>query len=910
MTKQNVLIHAFNRGETSAAALARVDQEKMRLAADTQENLLPFVIGKAMMRPATGYLGASRNNNKARYLPFIKRLTDTAMVEMTDGYMRIWVSDAVISRSSVSSALTNGDMSSATGWTLTATNATSSISGGVLTLACPNRGTNALAKQTVTVAGGDQNVEHALRIVVTRGPVVFEVGSSDGNDDYVTRSELETGTHSLAFTPTGNFYLKFSTRSETQVIVDSCTVEASGAVEIAGPWTEAQLWDTNYVQSADVVFLAHESWQTRKIERRSTRSWSLVLYKTNDGPFALQSSVDAKIKITPAATYGNTTLSSDGPVFKTTDIGSLYQVSPAGFDPINPLAGSATYTDAVRVNGITPDNAVGFDVSGTWVGTLTVQRSLDGPDSGFEDTTTTFTVNGTATVTPAATLNNVEHWYRIGFNSGDYTSGVAICEIDVVSTTGADDQATSGNTGIFRVTSYNSDTSVNVEVLKPPSNNSGTVNWRRGEWSDRRGWPSALAFHDGRFYLDAFDRFAGSVSDAYSSFDLEEEGDSGPVIRSIATSGLVPRCNGMVSLQRLIFLTEGSEVSARSSNFDAPMTPTDITLRDCGTIGAGRGPALKIDKHAVYIGASERHLYKLMYDFNSQDYDSSPLAELNEDYGGDRIMTMAYQQAQRQQYIWGVRDDGEAFAVLYRPSQDVEAVVPILSGAASGLIEDVCVIRSRTEDRVYFSVKRTINGATVRYLEKLSLQSEAVGSSTTKLGDAGTLTTGPTSTVTATHLAGETGLVGWGTTGGVAKPITGLSADGSGSISLGASYSNVWVGLPYTGRYKSAKLAYGAQGGTALLQKKIISQIGLLLADTHRDALTVGRDFDNLFGFTLTDTGENTLSDANAVRETYDARSIPSGGKWDTDSRVCIKVAAGYPATLLGLVMPVDTKEG
>ena len=68
------------------------------------------------------------------------------------------------------------------------------------------------------------------------------------------------------------------------------------------------------------------------------------------------------------------------------------------------------------------------------------------------------------------------------------------------------------------------------------------------------------------------------------------------------------------------------------------------------------------------------------------------------------------------------------------------------------------------------------------------------------------------------HLANATQtLIGWGTAGGVKTVLTGLSADGSGNVALGGTYADVWVGLSYTGQYKSAKLAYGAQGGTALL---------------------------------------------------------------------------------------------
>jgi hypothetical protein len=48
---------------------------------------------------------------------------------------------------------------------------------------------------------------------------------------------------------------------------------------------------------------------------------------------------------------------------------------------------------------------------------------------------------------------------------------------------------------------------------------------------------------------------------------------------------------------------------------------------------------------------------------------------------------------------------------------------------------------------------------------------------------------------------------------------------------------NAVVGLPYTGEFQSAKLAYAAALGTALNQKKRIDHIGLVLTDTHYQGL-------------------------------------------------------------------------
>jgi hypothetical protein len=150
-------------------------------------------------------------------------------------------------------------------------------------------------------------------------------------------------------------------------------------------------------------------------------------------------------------------------------------------------------------------------------------------------------------------------------------------------------------------------------------------------------------------------------------------------------------------------------------------------------------------------------------------------------------------------------------------------------------------------------------------------------------------------------------MVGWGTDGdGEHVLLTGLSANGSGVVSLGATYTNVWVGLPYTGLYKSAKLAYGGQGGTALLKKKRVGPVGLLLADVHPDAVTIGPSFDVMDAMPRIEDGTDT---GTAVLTTYDEATFPFEGEWDTDARVCIRIAPGHPATLLGLVMDVETSE-
>lgn len=902
MARVNAHWHHFSTGEFSAAGLARIDQEAARLAAEVQENLFPHAIGKGQVRPGTLYIGATNGNVQARLLPFTRAVDDVALLVLSNLELRVIVDDEYITRPSVTSTVTNGDFSSATGWTLTASDgASAAISGGKLTMDAEARGSSAFCERAVTTSSA--NTEHALEIIVDRGPVRFRCGSTSGGQEYITETTLDAGYHSLAFTPTGTFYPRFITRNGRDCIVDSIQVASAGVMSVTAPWTTAQLRTIRFDQSADVVFLACKDWQQRKIERRGTRSWSVAIYQSDDGPFELGNDT---ISLTPTATYGNTTLTADASVFSSDMVGSLVRLNHDRFDATFELAGDNVFTDVFTVRGIRAtnfnDRSFSYQTTGTWSGTGRVQRSLTGADGDFIDlniddgaATTTFATNVSNTHNSESDDNNVVSYTRIGFIDGAYTSGTMTVAVQYEGFSGP---------GVGRITAFTSATSVDVEVLEDFNADTGTRVWDLGQWSDYAGWPSAVAFFDGRLWWGGLDNFWGSVSDNFYSFDDTTEGDSGPIVRKVATGGQVSRVNWFLPLQRLIVGTTGAEVSLRSSSFDEPLTPTNITLKDASTVGSASVSPVKVDSQGVFVHRTGNKVYSLFYSIENNDYTVKDLTRLNEDIASEGIVELSVQR-EPETYVWCVRGDGEVALLIYDTEEKVEGWSRVIT---DGEIESVCVVPGMDEDVVYMSVKRTINGSDVRYIEKMAKHSEALGGTTNRMADSGVYAAGPVSSVTAAHLANETGLVGWGTKDSTAQPITGLSADGSGVISLGDTYTEVFVGLPYNWRYKSSRLAYGAQGGTALLMRKRISQLGILVNDTHRDAISFGPDFSTMRKMDLTRNGQAVA--ANTVfTSTYDPDPFAFPGEWNTDARVCLKGSAPYPASLLALVIGVETNE-
>ena len=222
-------------------------------------NWVSRVLGPMSLRPGFGYTGATYQNATARFIPFVFATSDTSLVEFTASTMRVWINDVLLTRPSVSTAVTNGTfISNITGWT------DSSDVGGAIAwdtgnlLKLTGNGTaRAIASQAVTVISADQATEHGLRIIIERGPVTFKVGTSLGDASLVSETTLDTGSHSISFTPNAaTFYIQFSSTAAYKVRVQQCTVEAAGVVTIASPYTASDLSNIRMDQSADVVMLA------------------------------------------------------------------------------------------------------------------------------------------------------------------------------------------------------------------------------------------------------------------------------------------------------------------------------------------------------------------------------------------------------------------------------------------------------------------------------------------------------------------------------------------------------------------------------------------------------------------------------------------------------------------------------
>ncbi|MGA0595604.1 hypothetical protein [Enterovirga sp. CN4-39] len=895
MSGLNAPLLSLNAGTVSKLALARVDLAKMRLAMEVQTNLLPKVMGPAEFRPGTEYLTSTRDNQPARLIPFVYNTATTADIELTPNRMRILLDDGPLTRPAVSAVITNPDFpADLSGWTSIDETGASSFWGGFGRMDLLGTGFN-YAGRRQEVATSNAGTEHSLRILIGRGPVVLRIGSAAGYDDLLAETSLSAGWHSIAFTPTGgSFWVDVRGLEESARVVNFIQIESAVTVEIETPWGTNDIANVRYDQSSDVLFCAAGGHRQQRIERRSQRSWSIVGYLTDDGPF-LSPNLTATT-MTADSTFGIVTVTSSRPVFTTGHVGSLLRMTTAGQSASANLAGAEQWSDAIRVTGVSSDGSnsrsIGVAVTGTWAGTVKLQRSLAEPGA-WTDVASYATNQG---LFYDDELDNQIVYYRVGFPSGGYTSGVA----SVALTYGSGVQ-----TGIVRIDAVNSTTSVSGYFLRPISSASAaTVDWAEGSWSEGRGWPTSVAFHDGRLWWFRRGMTYGSVSDAYHSFDADLAGDAGPIQRSIATGGN-EGINWALSLQRLLVGTAAQEVSIRSSSFDEPLTPTAFTARSCSTRGSANLAAVEVDTAGIFVQRDGKHVFELAYDVQGQDYASANLTRINEDICAPGVVDIAVQR-QPDTRIWFVLANGDC-AVLTRERADEVAAWTLVT-STHGAFEAVSVTPGQDQDDVKFVVRRVIGGVTKRYIERLRGAGECIGGTLSRNLDCHVTYSGAPTTVIPglSHLEGQAVAV-WGDGRTIVSGRSTVAVSG-GSVTLPAAVSNAVVGIPYAWRLKTTKLAYGArQGSTPLLQRKRVDHVGFVAQHFGWKGTRIGRDFDTMRDLSSILDGRTLSPDETIEDYDYDATSFPGG--WSTDARVCVEGVSPYPATILGMVIGMNANE-
>ena len=281
MSRDTPIWTNFTAGELSPHLEGRVDLSKYYNGVYRLENFTIKPHGPAVRRPGTRYIAETKDSSKvSRLIPFIFSVGQAYVLEFGNGYVRFFYDQGQLSVADTDAAVTNGTFDSGiTGWTDRSTGAASiAYNAGLQAMNLVGAvGETSHAEQAVNHTSAE--VVHVVAFEVVAGPVKLRIGTTSTGAEIINDEVYQTGYHIREFTPPAantTFYLQFLHTDNATRTVDNISLLDNQVLELTSPYTDSEIDAVKYAQSADIMYLAHQSYLPRKLSRLGHSSWSLA----------------------------------------------------------------------------------------------------------------------------------------------------------------------------------------------------------------------------------------------------------------------------------------------------------------------------------------------------------------------------------------------------------------------------------------------------------------------------------------------------------------------------------------------------------------------------------------------------------------------------------------------------------
>jgi len=526
--------------------------------------------------------------------------------------------------------------------------------------------------------------------------------------------------------------------------------------------------------------------------------------------------------------------------------------------------------------------------------TLAQVDFTDGPYLATNSTTTTLTPAQSATGSGV----NITASAVTGINGG---SGFLATDVGRI---------ISFNSGKAKITSRTSTTVVVCTITTAFANTNATAAFSLGAFSDTTGHPSCISFYEQRLV------FAGTISEPQTVFfskagDYENmtsgtNADDAMVYTIAANQVNVIRY--LKAQRTLVIGTTAAEYTVSADGTDASITPTNITIKRQSSYGSANVDAVTAGNAILFLQKAKRKIRELAYNFDSDSYVAPDLTILNDAVTDSGIVQMEWQQ-EPDNILWCVREDGQLAALTYQRSENVVSWHRHILGGAFGsgnsVVESIASISGDlNEDELWCIVKRTVNGATVRYVECFSdFDFDETASTDFKFLDSHLSYSGSSTTTLSglSHLQGQT--VSILADGSVHSNKV---VNGSGQITLDRSVTKACVGLAYDSVLQTMRIEGGSLEGTSQGKIKRISKVVLRLFETV--GVKVGPSLSNLETIPFRTTSSNLSAPVDTLIE--GDKEIEFDDDYNSDGHIFIKQDQPLPASILAIYPTLVTNDG
>jgi len=496
----------------------------------------------------------------------------------------------------------------------------------------------------------------------------------------------------------------------------------TGIYQIATPYAEADLFDIHYVQSADVMTLVHPNYAPQELRRYLANDWRLETISfgaTIGTPTGVAVTANrgtgvniTNITISAAGAQGVFTLSNDAKNKQLAEGDSIYITGVVGMTQVNnqyyiidtfPSASTmklvyyqtgtfvdthtfTAYTSGGLVQAMTP----AADITNYYVVTaLNPDHQQESVESAIVSVTNNLNVQG-------------------AYNTISWTAVSGVLRYNIYKR----------QNGLYGYIGQTSSTSFVDDNIAPDL--SITPSIYDTVFSSAGNYPGAVSYFEQR------KAFAGTTNEPQTlwmtrsptendmSYSIPTQDDDRIKVEVAVREASTIR--HIVPLTQMLMLTNSSELRVSPINSDV-ITPSTISVRPQSYIGANNVQPEIVNNVVVYCADRGGHVRELGYSWQSQGFITGDLSLRSTHlFDNLELSDMCYAKSP-QPHLWFISSSGYMLGLTYVPEQQVGAWH---WHETDGTFESCTAVAEGDEDRVYVVVKRTINGSTKRYVERLA----------------------------------------------------------------------------------------------------------------------------------------------------------------------------------------------
>ena len=381
-----------------------------------------------------------------------------------------------------------------------------------------------------------------------------------------------------------------------------------------------------------------------------------------------------------------------------------------------------------------------------------------------------------------------------------------------------------------------------------------------------------------------------SGTESSMSYSLPSRDDDRVSFRVAARESNIIR--HVVPLNQLVLMTNAAEWRVSPINSDA-ITPASISVRPQSYVGANNVQPVIVNNTLIYGAARGGHVREMAYNYQANGFVTGDLCiRAPHLFDGLSVTDLAFSKSP-ESLLWFISSNGLLLGLTYVPEQQIAAWH---KHSTDGLFESVACVAEGDEDVLYAIVKRTIDGNTVRYVERMATGRLDVAREDGFFVDCGLTYDGTAATTISglDHLEGEEVAI---LADGCVVPRQTVT---NGEITLTQAAELVHIGLPIQANLQTLPLAAQIDNGFGMGRVKNLHSATVRVYQSG--SLYLGPDADNLTEAKWRTT--ELIGDPPGLRTgEIEAYVTP---KWAGSGQLYIRQSDPLPLTVVSVTLDVS----